>query len=78
MLDAAKATGKQLMIAQNQRLEPAHVKAREIIQSGELENLVFHNHFGHPGCEYWRLTEKHLVLQKRDCWDGCFRRFGGP
>ncbi|MFA7406254.1 MAG: Gfo/Idh/MocA family oxidoreductase [Anaerolineaceae bacterium] len=59
MLDAAKASGKQLMIAQNQRLEPAHVKAKEIIQSGELGKILsFTTIFGHPGCEYWAIDGK--------------------
>ncbi|NLN70793.1 MAG: Gfo/Idh/MocA family oxidoreductase [Chloroflexi bacterium] len=53
MLDAAKSSGKQLMIGQNQRLEPAHIKAREIIQAGKLGKVLsFTTIFGHPVCEY--------------------------
>lgn len=56
MLQAAKETGKQLMIAHNQRLEPAHVKAREILQSGKLGKvLTFTAVFGHPGSEAWAI-----------------------
>lgn len=56
MLAAAQSSGKQLMIAHNQRLEPAHIKAREIIQSGKLGRILsFTTIFGHPGCEYWAI-----------------------
>lgn len=56
MLNAAKSSGKQLMIAHNQRLEPAHIKAREIIQSGALGRILsFTSVFGHPGCEHWAI-----------------------
>ena len=54
MVAAAKATGKFLMIGQNQRLAKAHVKAREIIESGEMGKVItFETHFAHPGPEGW-------------------------
>jgi len=54
MLDAARKSGKILMLAHNQRLAPAHRKAREIIQSGELGRVItFATTFGHKGPEYW-------------------------
>ena len=40
MVAAAKAAGKFLMIGQNQRLAKAHVKAREIIESGEMGRVI--------------------------------------
>jgi predicted dehydrogenase len=56
MLAAAKMSGKQLMIAHNQRLEPAHIKARDVIQSGQLGRILsFTAIFGHPGSEYWAI-----------------------
>jgi UDP-N-acetylglucosamine 3-dehydrogenase len=56
MIDAAEKTGMKLMIAQNQRLEAANQKAKEIIQSGKLGKvLTFRSVFGHPGCEYWAI-----------------------
>ncbi|MBG0771957.1 MAG: Gfo/Idh/MocA family oxidoreductase, partial [Anaerolineaceae bacterium] len=56
MIAAARESGKQLMIAHNQRLEPANVKAREILQSGRLGNvLTFTSVFGHPGSEDWAI-----------------------
>lgn len=54
MVAAAKAAGKFLMIGQNQRLAKAHVKAREIIASGEMGRVItFETHFAHPGPEGW-------------------------
>ena len=56
MIIAAQETGKKLMIAHNQRFEPANVKAREIIQSGKLGKvLTFTSVFGHPGSEFWAM-----------------------
>lgn len=54
MIEAQKESGKILMIGLNQRFAKAHVKGREIFQSGELGNLVaFETHFSHPGPEGW-------------------------
>jgi UDP-N-acetylglucosamine 3-dehydrogenase len=56
MIDASEQTGKFLMIAHNQRLAPACVKAKEILQSGKLGRvLTFQTVFGHPGSEYWAI-----------------------
>ncbi len=54
MMDAAKKAGKYLMIGLNQRLMPPHVKAKKILQSGVLGNvLAFRTAFKHPGPEGW-------------------------
>jgi len=54
MIKAADASGKVLMIGHNQRFVPAHIKAREIIQSGEIGNVIsFRTTFGHGGPEMW-------------------------
>jgi predicted dehydrogenase len=54
MLDAAKNSGKILMLAHNQRLAAAHQRARAILQSGELGRVItFATTFGHKGPEYW-------------------------
>jgi len=56
MIEAAEKFDKQLMIAHNQRLEPANQKAKEIIHSGKLGKvLTFTSVFGHPGSEYWAI-----------------------
>lgn len=67
MLRAAKSSGKQLMIAHNQRLEPAHVKARQLIKSGKLGKvLTFTSIFGHPGCEYWAIDGENTWFFKKE------------
>ena len=67
MLQAAKESGKQLMIAHNQRLEPAHIKAREIIQSGKLGKvLTFTSIFGHPGSEDWAIDGANTWFYKKN------------
>jgi predicted dehydrogenase len=67
MLDAAKTSGKQLMIAHNQRLEPAHIKAKEIVQSGELGRIFsFTSIFGHPGCEFWAIEGENTWFFKSE------------
>jgi len=54
MVDAAEKCGKYLMIGHNQRLSKAHVKARALIEAGEIgEILSFRTTFGHPGPEGW-------------------------
>lgn len=54
MLAAANKNGKRLLIDHNQRLTPAHKKAREIIASGELGRVIsFSATFGHKGPEMW-------------------------
>lgn len=54
MVKTANQTGKYLMIGQNQRLAKAHVKAKELLDSGELGTLIaFQTKFCHPGPEGW-------------------------
>jgi len=67
MIDAAEKAGKQLMIAHNQRLEPANRKAKEIIQSGKLGKvLTFSSVFGHPGSEDWAIDGIKTWFYKKD------------
>lgn len=67
MIEAANKAGKKLMIAHNQRLEPAHQKAKEIIQSGKLGKvLTFTAVFGHPGSEYWAIDGENTWFYRRD------------
>ena len=54
MIDAAKTAGKYLMIGMNQRLMPAHVAAKEILDSGKLGKvLAFETNFKHAGPDGW-------------------------
>lgn len=57
MIAAAKAAGKRLLIAQNQRLNKAHVLAKKMIADGEIGRVVtFRTCFGHGGPETWSIT----------------------
>lgn len=54
MVEAARLSGKKLMIDQNQRLAGAHVKARELIAAGAVGRvLTFRTAFRHGGPETW-------------------------
>lgn len=59
MIQAAKDSGKTLMIAHNQRFVASHQKAKEILDSGKLGKLYsFKTTFGHPGPEGWSIDGK--------------------
>ncbi len=67
MMQAAEKSGKQLMIAHNQRFEPAHRKAKEILQSGKLgQVLTFNSIFGHPGSENWAIDGADTWFYRRE------------
>lgn len=56
MMAAARESGRLLLIAQNQRLAGAHMKAKELIQEGKIGKiLTFHTAFGHSGPENWSI-----------------------
>ena len=56
MVAAAEESGKFLMIAHNQRLAKAHVRARQLIQEGAIGTiLTFRTTFGHGGPETWSI-----------------------
>ena len=56
MVKAAEASGKYLMIGQNQRLAGAHLKAKELIAQGTIGRvLTFRTTFGHSGPESWSI-----------------------
>jgi UDP-N-acetylglucosamine 3-dehydrogenase len=56
MIEAARTNGVILMVGHNQRLMPAHVKAKEILDSGIMGKvLTFRTAFGHPGPEGWSI-----------------------
>lgn len=59
MIEAARESGKKLMIAHNQRFVPSHAKAKEILASGEVGKVYsFRTAFGHPGPEAWSVDGK--------------------
>lgn len=78
MMRAAEETGKLLFIAQNQRLAPAHVRAKQLLQSGALGKVItFKSNFGHPGCERWAAEKKKTwFFQKSQSFFGCLADLG--
>lgn len=58
MLEAANKNGKRLMIGHNQRFAPAHKRAKEILDSGEMGNVIsYTTTFGHKGPEMWSVDK---------------------
>lgn len=54
MAATARETGKKLMIAQNQRLAGAHRKAKELLDSGAIGDVItFRTSFSHSGADNW-------------------------
>lgn len=66
MVAAAKKSGKLLMLGHNQLFAAAHVKAKELIQAGEIgQPLMFHTTFGHSGPEIWTGTGNTWFFDKK-------------
>ena len=67
MIRAAKKANRQLMVAHNQRMMPAHVKAKEILTSGLVgECFAFSTSFAHGGPEGWSADKaKGFFFKKR-------------
>ena len=58
MIEEARKAGKRLMIGHNQRLTPAHRRAKEIISSGSMGKvLTFSTAFCHGGPESWGIDK---------------------
>lgn len=56
MLQAEADSTASIMIAHNQRFDPVHLKARDILLSGELGRVLsFEASFSHRGPEFWSL-----------------------
>ena len=56
MVETAEKTGKLLMIGHNQRLTRAHVKAKELLDQGEIGRVITaRSTFGHGGPETWSI-----------------------
>lgn len=77
MVATAREAGKYLMIGQNQRLAKAHVKAKELLDSGEMgEILAFETHFIHPGPEGWTGSANSWFFDKRAAQFGAMADLG--
>lgn len=62
ILEAERKSGMKLMVDHNQRFTKAHQKAKEIIESGKLgEVLTFKTSFGHKGPEDWGVTKSNAT-----------------
>jgi len=58
MIEVALESGKHLMVDHNQRLASAHQKAFELVQTGEIgQILTFKTCFGHAGPESWSIDK---------------------
>ncbi|WP_373232770.1 Gfo/Idh/MocA family protein [Cohnella sp.] len=67
MIEAASRNGVYLMVGHNQRLMPPHVKARELLESGQLGKvLTFRTSFGHPGPESWSVDGRASWFFRKD------------
>lgn len=56
MVRAAGETGKKLLIGHNQRLTPAHKRAKKLIEEGLIGDIItFKTTFGHSGPETWSI-----------------------
>ena len=66
MNDAAKRAKRLLMVNQSQRRFAAHIKAREVLQSGMLGKVLqVSGMFGHQGPEHWSPTGKWFFDKKQ-------------
>lgn len=67
MIIAANQNDKKLMIAHNQRFVSSHVKARNLIESGEVGRIYsFRTAFGHGGPEGWSADGTNSWFFKKD------------
>ncbi len=56
MIDTARKARRYLMVGQNQRLMPPHVKAKQLLDSGALGKVLsFRTTFKHPGPDGWSI-----------------------
>ncbi|MFY0780518.1 Gfo/Idh/MocA family oxidoreductase [Peribacillus simplex] len=67
MIQAAKESGKKLMIGHNQRFVSSHQKARQLIECGEIGRIYsFRTAFGHGGPEQWSVDGKESWFFKKN------------
>ena len=78
MISTAKKVRRQLMIGHNQRLADAHVRGKEIYQSGDLgKAFSFSTSFAHPGPESWSMDgEDGFFFKKRQAIIGALGDLG--
>lgn len=61
MVKSADETEKFLMIGHNQRLAKAHIKAKKLLEAGEIGDVIgFRSNFTHGGPETWAIDGKNV------------------
>ncbi len=77
MVTASKKSGKGLMIGHNQRFAESNRIARELVESGEIgEVLSFQSNFGHQGPEQWTGQSNPWFFDKRHALFGAIADLG--
>jgi UDP-N-acetylglucosamine 3-dehydrogenase len=78
MIQAAKDNQVLMMIGHNQRMMPPHVKAKEILLSGEMGRVItFRTTFGHGGPEHWSIDGAgSWFFRKEDAYVGAMGDLG--
>jgi predicted dehydrogenase len=67
MIASAEKNKRYLMIGLNQRLMPPHVRAKEILKTGRLGNVLsFRTAFKHPGPEGWSVDAAKSWFFRKD------------
>lgn len=61
MVDTARRTNRFLMVGHNQRLTKTHMKAKELVEKGEIGRLItFKSNFSHSGPENWTVDKNQV------------------
>lgn len=61
MAETAETANRYLMVGHNQRLAKAHMRAKQLIEQGEIGRiLTFRTYFGHSGPETWAIDRKKI------------------
>ncbi len=69
MLEAAEKNDRFLMVAQNQRFNTGHLRAKELIEQGIIgKPLTFKTTFGHGGPERWCAEDDGTGRISSDIW----------
>jgi predicted dehydrogenase len=78
MIAAAKKVRRQVMVGHNQRLNGAHIRGKQIYQSGLVGKCIgFHTAFAHPGPESWSMDgEDGFFFKKRQAIIGSLGDLG--
>jgi len=78
MIQAAKDHNVLLMIGHNQRMMPPHVKAKEVLLTGEMGRVIsFRTAFGHGGPEGWSIDgAESWFFRKEDAYVGAMGDLG--